>query len=69
MTPEYASPEQVTGGEITTSSDVYSLGVLLYELLTGRLPHRFKTRSPEEVAREVFRELLGRRVAPLRLLA
>jgi non-specific serine/threonine protein kinase/serine/threonine-protein kinase len=53
MTPEYASPEQVTGGEITTGSDVYSLGVLLYELLTGRLPHRFKTRSPEEVAREV----------------
>ena len=53
MTPEYASPEQVAGGEITTGSDVYSLGVLLYELLTGHLPYRFKTRSPEEVARVV----------------
>jgi serine/threonine-protein kinase len=40
MTPEYASPEQVEGGPITTASDVYSLGVLLYLLLTGRLPYR-----------------------------
>ncbi|MCG8460743.1 MAG: serine/threonine-protein kinase, partial [Holophagales bacterium] len=40
MTPDYASPEQIAGGVITTASDVYSLGVLLYQLLTGRLPHR-----------------------------
>lgn len=51
LTPEYASPEQVLGSEITTSSDVYSLGVILYELLTGRSPYNFTTRSPEEIFR------------------
>ncbi len=40
MTPEYASPEQIRGDSITTSSDVYQLGVLLYELLTGRRPYK-----------------------------
>jgi serine/threonine-protein kinase len=44
MTPEYASPEQVRGETIGTASDVYQLGVLLYELLTGRRPYRV-TRS------------------------
>ncbi len=53
MTPEYASPEQIKGEKITTTSDIYSLGVLLYELLTGQRPYRLKTRSPEEIAHAI----------------
>ncbi|MDP9004661.1 MAG: serine/threonine-protein kinase [Verrucomicrobiota bacterium] len=53
MTPEYASPEQVKSETITTVSDVYSLGVLLYELLTGRRPYRLKTRTAEEIGRAI----------------
>ena len=50
MTPEYASPEQVRGGPVTTVSDVYSLGVLLYELLSGHAPYRFKSLLPQDIA-------------------
>ncbi|MGD8375525.1 MAG: tetratricopeptide repeat protein [Acidobacteriota bacterium] len=53
MTPEYASPEQVRGQPITTASDVYSLGVLLYELLTGRRPYRLEGRSLGEMERAI----------------
>jgi tetratricopeptide (TPR) repeat protein len=42
LTPEYASPEQVSGAPLTTSSDVYSLGVVAYELLAGCRPYRLK---------------------------
>ncbi len=53
LTPEYASPEELRGLPVTTSSDVYSLGVVLYELLSGHRPFNFESRSPEDVARKI----------------
>jgi eukaryotic-like serine/threonine-protein kinase len=56
LTPEYASPEHIRGEPATVAGDVYSLGVVLYELLTGARPFRFATRTPEEVLRVVTQE-------------
>ncbi|MEO1365636.1 MAG: serine/threonine-protein kinase, partial [Acidobacteriota bacterium] len=53
LTPEYASPEQVLGRTLTTASDVYSLGVLLFELVTGRRPYDLEGLRPSEVERVV----------------
>jgi serine/threonine-protein kinase len=53
MTPRYAAPEQVSGGPITTATDVYALGVLLYGLLTGQEPLGSSARSTADIIKAI----------------
>jgi non-specific serine/threonine protein kinase/serine/threonine-protein kinase len=56
LTPEYAAPEQVKGEPVTTASDVYALGLLLFELLTGARPFRSESRSTPDLLRAICEE-------------
>jgi serine/threonine-protein kinase len=53
FTPEYASPEQVRGEEAGTASDIYSLGAILYELISGRRAHQFVVRTTAEMEKVI----------------
>ena len=56
LTPEYSSPEQINGDRITTASDIYSLGVLLYKILTGEQPYRITNSSPIAISKFIEKE-------------
>ena len=65
MTPDYASPEQLLGRPLTTTTDIYSLGVLLFELLTGSRPYTLRDLSPAAAERLVC-EQESRNQAPFK---
>lgn len=56
MTPEYASPEQIKGETITTASDVYSLGVVLFKILTGAFPYNLKGKTNGELLKSIIED-------------
>ena len=56
MTPRYASPEQLRGEQVSTATDVYGLGVLLYELVAGIAPHAWQQQTPERLAQRIEQE-------------
>lgn len=58
LTPEYASPEQIKGEKITTASDIYSLGVLLYQILTGYQPYKISNNSPAAISKIITEEII-----------
>jgi len=60
LTPEYASPEQIKGGNITTSSDIYSLGVLLYQIISGSAPYKIYNNSPLAISKILDEEKISK---------